>query len=95
MNNEGMTVEQAYRELKGDIDGLRTEFKADLKDMATKADIKDMATKADIKDMATKADLKTETSRTRTWVISLFIGTVIIISTLVGVFANMIIAVLK
>ena len=76
MNNEGMTVEQAYRELKGDIAGLRTEFKAD------------------IKDMATNADLKAETSRTRTWIISLFIGTVIIISTLMGVFTNMIIAVL-
>ena len=61
-----MTVEEAYRELKGDI-----------------------------KDMATKADLRAETSRTRTWIISLFIGMVIIISTLVGVYANMTIALLK
>ena len=73
MRNEEMTVDEAYRELKGDITGIQN----------------------DIKDMATKADLKTETSRTRTWVISLFIGTVIIISTLIGVYANMTIALLR
>ena len=64
MRNEEMTVDQAYRELKGDITELRTEFKADM-------------------------------SKMRTWVISLFIGTVIIISTLVGVYANMTIALLR
>ena len=72
MKEDNMTVEEVYRELKGN-----------------------MATKDDIKDMATKSDIKAETSRTRTWVISLFIGAVIIISTLVGVYANMTIALLK
>ena len=67
-----MTVEEAYRGLKGN-----------------------MATKDDFKDMMTKSALKAETAKTRTWIISLFIGAVIIISTLVGVYANMTIALLK
>ena len=61
MKEGNMTVDEAYRELKGDITGLRTEFKSDM-------------------------------SRMRTWVISLFIGAVIIIGTLVGVYANRAIA---
>ncbi len=64
MKNEEMTVDEAYKELKGDINELRDEFKADM-------------------------------SKMRTWVISLFIGAVVIMGTLVGAYANMTIALLK
>ena len=63
MRNEEMTVDEAYKELKGDINELRDEFKADM-------------------------------SKMRTWVISLFIGAVVIMGTLVGAYANMTIALL-
>ena len=64
MKSEEMTVDEAYKELKGDINELRDEFKADM-------------------------------SKMRTWVISLFIGAVVIMGTLVGAYANMTIALLK
>ena len=71
MKNEEMTIDEVYRELKGDIQGtqvglneLRNEFKADM-------------------------------SKMRTGVISLFIGAVVIMGTLVGAYANMTIALLN
>ena len=68
-----MTVDEAYRELKDDING-----------MATKADL------AKLRD-----EFKADVSKMRTWVIGLFIGTVVIMGTLIGVYANITIALLK
>ena len=99
MKNEGMTLDEAYRELKGDIQGM----KGDIKGMATKQDLDELRNefKADIQGMATKDDLnklrdefKADMSKMRTWVISLFIGAVVIMGTLVGAYANMTIALL-
>ena len=74
MKNKGMTVDEVYRELKGDITQLRSEFKADITQL--------------------RSEFKAEMSKMRTWVISLFIGAVIIMGTLVGAYANMTIALL-
>ena len=79
MKNEGMTVEEAYKELKGDIEGM----KGDIRGMATKQDL------AELRD-----EFKADMSKMRTWVISLFIGAVVIMGTLVGAYANMTIALL-
>ena len=46
--------------------------------------------KGDIEELRT--ELKVEVSKMRTWVISLFIGAVIIMGTLVGAYATMTIA---
>ena len=70
MKNEEMTVDEAYRELKGD--------------MATKSDLSEL-----------RNEFKADMSKMRTWVISLFIGAVVIMGTLVGAYANMTIALLK
>ena len=78
MKNEGMTVDEAYKELKGDIEGmaakhdeLRNEFKADIQGMATKQDLK-----VGLDEL--RNEFKAEMSKMRTWVISLFIGAVVI-----------------
>ena len=70
MKNEGMTVDEAYKELKGN--------------MATKSDLSEL-----------RNEFKADMSKMRTWVISLFIGAVVIMGTLVGAYANMTIALLK
>ena len=67
-----MTVDQAYKELKDDIQG-----------MATKADLNEL-----------RDEFKAGMSKMRTWVISLFIGAVVIMGTLVGAYATMTIALL-
>ena len=68
-----MTVNEAYKELKDDIQG-----------MVTKADLSKL-----------RNELKADMSKMRIWVISLFIGAVIIMGMLVGTYANMTIALLK
>ena len=73
MKNEEMTIDEFYRELKGDIEG-----------MATKHDLNEL-----------RDEFKAEMLKMRAWVIGLFIGAVVIMSTLVGVYANMTIALLK
>ena len=70
MKERTMTIDEAYRELKGD--------------MATKSDLAEL-----------RAEFKAEVSKMRTWVISLFIGAVIIMGTLVGTYATMTIALLR
>ena len=82
MKEEKMTVDEVYRELKGDIDTINHNVK-DIKD-----DIKGMATKDEI------AALREEISKLRTWVVSVFIGAVVVLGTLIGAFVNMTIAVL-
>ena len=69
MKNEGMTIDEVYRELKGN--------------MATKSDLNEL-----------RNEFKADMSKMRTWVISLFIGAVVIMGTLVGAYANMTIALL-
>jgi len=83
MKEEKMTVDEVYRELKGDIDTINHNVK-DIKD-----DIKGMATKDEI------AALREEISKLRTWVVSVFIGAVVVLGTLIGAFVNMTIAVLS
>ena len=68
MENEEMTVDEAYKELKGDMANLKA-------------------------DILTK--FESDMSKMRTWVISLFVGSMIVIGTLLGAYANMIIALLK
>ena len=84
MKEENMTVDEAYKELKGDIKG-----------MATKADVAKLRDefKADLAKL--RDEFKADMSKMRTWVISLFIGAVVIMGTLVGAYANMTIALLK
>ena len=77
MKNEGMTVDEAYRELKGDIEIM-------------KGDIQGIAAKHD----ELRNEFKADMSKMRTWVISLFIGAVVIMGTLVGAYATMTIALL-
>ncbi len=91
MRNEEMTVNQAYKELKGDIQDMAT--KHDLAYKELKDDIQGMATKADLNEL--RDEFKADMSKMRTWVISLFIGAVVIMGTLVGAYANMTIALLR
>ncbi len=77
MKKEEMTIDEVYRELKDDIQG-----------MATKHDLK-----VGLDEL--RNEFKADMSKMRTWVISLFIGAVVIMGTLVGAYANMTIALLK
>ncbi len=77
-----MTIDEVYRELKDDIQG--TQIGLDELRNEFKADMNEL-----------RNEFKADMSKMRTWVISLFIGTVVIMGTLVGVYATMTIALLK
>jgi len=83
MKDEKMTVDEVYRKLKGDIDVINHTVKGIESRMATKDDL-----------IAMRDEFRAEISKMRTWVVSVFIGAVIFMVTLMGFYAAKTIALL-